>query len=448
MNDLVRTYPQSIEAERALLCSLFLDNSKMADVTEIVDSADFFDSKHSAIFDTLKSLYLESAPFDLITTTNTLKEKGLLESAGGTSYIVNLIDYLPAPANAVYYAQIIKKKSILRSLISAGTEIANMCYEEPEDIEDVLNIAEKKIFDISSKKIEKYHSVEGMMDDTMEYLEGLRSRQNIITGIPTGFSDLDSKTNGLQNGDLIILAGRPSMGKTALAVNIAINSSIEHQYKIGIFSLEMTATQIVLRMISSISGIDFYRIRTGFIKENEWNDSIMKTLDKLKRSKIYIDDSSFMTSTDIRTKARKMKLEKDIDMIIVDYLQLLQGKGKENRTQEISEISRSLKILAKELNVPIIALSQLNRGVELREDKRPVMADLRESGSIEQDADIVMFIYRDEVYNKNKEHNKGKAEIIISKQRNGPIGTVELQFTKEIATFRNLQKQEFTEKTI
>ena len=448
MNGLVRTYPQSIEAERALLCSLFLDNSKIADVLEIVDSADFFDSKHSVIFDTLKSLYLQSAPFDLITTTNALKEKGLLESAGGSSYIVNLIDYLPAPSNAAYYAQIIKKKSILRSLISAGTEIANVCYEEPEDIEEVLNIAEKKIFDISSKKIEKYHSVEGMMDDTIEYLEGLRKRQNVITGIPTGFPDLDSKTNGLQNGDLIILAGRPSMGKTALAVNIAINASINNQYKVGIFSLEMTATQIVLRMISSISGIDFYRIRTGFIKENEWNDNIIKTLDKLKHSKIYIDDSSFMTSADIRTKARKMKLEKDVDIIIVDYLQLLQGKGKENRTQEISEISRSLKILAKELNVPIIALSQLNRGVELREDKRPVMADLRESGAIEQDADVVMFIYRDEVYNKNKDGNKGKAEIIISKQRNGPIGTVELQFTKEIATFRNLQKQEFTEKII
>ena len=448
MNSLVRTYPQSIEAERALLCSLFLDNSKISDVLEIVDSADFFDSKHSAIFDILKSLYLQSAPFDLITTTNTLKERGLLESAGGTSYIVNLIDYLPAPANAVYYAQIIKKKSTLRSLISAGTEIANACYEEPEDIDEILNIAEKKIFDISSRKIEKYHSVENMMDSTIEYLEGLRKRQNVITGISTGFADLDSKTNGFQNGDLIIIAGRPSMGKTALAVNIAINSSTEHQYKVGIFSLEMTAKQIVLRMISSISGIDFYRIRTGFIKENEWNDNIMKTLDKLKRTKIYIDDSSFMTSTDIRTKARKMKIEKDIDIIIVDYLQLLQGKGKENRTQEISEISRSLKILAKELDIPIIALSQLNRGVELREDKKPVMADLRESGAIEQDADIIIFIYRDEVYNKNKENNKGKAELIIAKQRNGPIGSVELQFTKEIATFRNLQKQEFTEKIV
>ncbi len=448
MNSLVRTYPQSIEAERALLCSLFLDNSKISDVLEIVDSVDFFDSKHSVIFDILKSLYLQSAPFDLITTTNTLKERGLLESAGGTSYIVNLIDYLPAPANAAYYAQIIKKKSTLRSLISAGTEIANACYEEPEDIDEILNIAEKKIFDISSRKIEKYHSVENMMDDTMEYLEGLRKRQNVITGISTGFADLDSKTNGFQNGDLIIIAGRPSMGKTALAVNMAINSSTEHQYKVGIFSLEMTAKQIVLRMISSISGIDFYRIRTGFIKENEWNDNIIKTLDKLKHTKVYIDDSSFMTSTDIRTKARKMKLEKDIDIIIVDYLQLLQGKGKENRTQEISEISRSLKILAKELDIPIIALSQLNRGVELRENKRPVMADLRESGAIEQDADIIIFIYRDEVYNKNKDNNKGKAELIIAKQRNGPIGSVELQFTKEIATFRNLQKQEFTEKIV
>ncbi len=439
-NKLLRAYPQSIEAERALLCSLFLDNSKVGDILEIVDTKDFYDERNAAVFAVIKELYEENAPFDFITVTNALKEKDMLDKVG-VSYITSIIDYLPAPANAKYYAQIIYKKSILRSLIEISSEIANVCYEEPEDIEDVLNLAEKKIFEISSKKTNRYIAVDEMTDETLEYIEALRKRQTVLTGVPSGFNDLDRMTNGFQNGDLIIIAGRPSMGKTAFVLNAALNAAIEHSKRIGIFNLEMTAKQLVLRMISSLSGIAVSSLRTGFVKNDEM-DRVVSSLDKLKKIKFYIDDTSFLTVADIRTKARKMKMEKDINLLIIDYLQLIQGMGsnQRNRTQEISEISRSLKILAKELDIPIIALSQLNRAVESRDDKRPMMADLRESGAIEQDADLIMFIYRDEVYNRNKDDNKGKAEIIIGKQRNGPIGNVELQFTKELATFRNLYK--------
>jgi replicative DNA helicase len=439
---LLRAYPQSIEAERALLCSLFLDNSKIGDILEVIDVRDFYDERNASIFEAIKELYEENAPFDFVTVPNKLKEKDSLDKIG-IEYIAGVIDYLPAPANAYYYAQIIYKKSILRALIEISSDIANVCYEEPEEIEDVLNLAEKKIFEISSKKSNKYFSVDEMTDETLEYIEALRKRKTVLTGVPSGFNDLDRMTNGFQNGDLIIIAGRPSMGKTAFVLNAALNAAVEHSKRIGVFNLEMTAKQLILRMLSSLSGVGVYNLRTGFL-DNSQMDSVVMALDKLKKVKVYIDDTSFLTVADIRTKARKMKMEKDIDMLIVDYLQLIQGLGNssnKNRTQEISEISRSLKILAKELDIPIVALSQLNRAVEARDDKRPMMADLRESGAIEQDADVIMFIYRDEVYNRNKEDNKGKAEIIIGKQRNGPIGTIELQFEKEMAAFRNLSKE-------
>lgn len=436
----LRSYPQSIEAERALLCSLFLDNSKFIDASEIIDSKDFYDERNASLFETLKELFTNNIPFDFITVKNALDEKKLLEKVG-ISYLMSIIDYLPAPANAKYYAEIIHKKSILRSLISISSEIAELCYEEPENIEEVINISEKKIFEISSKKTSRYTSVENMAEETVEFLEALRKRKNILTGVPSGFNDLDRMTNGFQKGDLIIIAGRPGMGKTAFAINAAVNAAVEHSKNIGVFSLEMTTQQLILRMLASLSGVGVYNLRTGFLNNEQWNKIVM-SLDRLKKVNIYIDDASLVTAADIRTKARKMKMEKNIDMLIIDYLQLMHGRssGFQNRVQEVSEISRSLKILAKELDIPIIALSQLNRGVELRDDKKPMVADLRESGSIEQDADVIILIYRDEVYNKNKDDNKGKAEIIIGKQRNGPQGSVYLQFEKEIATFRNLYK--------
>ncbi|WP_025209197.1 replicative DNA helicase [Hippea sp. KM1] len=436
----VRAYPQSIEAERALLCSLFLDNSKFTDVIEIISEDDFFDGKNSIIFRVLKELYANGVPFDFVTVSNAIKEKGLLDKVG-PSYITSITEFLPAPANTEYYANIIKKKSVLRQLISMSTEIATMCYEEPEDIEDVLNIAEKRLFEVVSNRSTKYKSSEEASEDMLEFLSRLKERKSIITGIPSGFIDLDKMTNGFQEGDLIIVAGRPGMGKTSFALSIALNAALDYQKSVGIFSLEMSVRQLLLRMISSMSRVEMGKLRTGFFENDEW-DRVVKTLDRLKYARIYMDDSSLLSSIDIRTKARKMKMEKNIDLLIVDYLQLIEGQSQiTNRTQQISEISRSLKILAKELEIPVIALSQLNRAVESREDKRPTPADLRESGSIEQDADLVIFIYRDEVYNKNSP-DKGKAEIIIAKHRNGPQGTIKLQFEGKLAAFRNLQDNE------
>lgn len=439
-NSAVRVYPQSIEAERALLCSLFLDNSRIGEVLEIIGEDDFFDEKNSAVFGILKELYANGIPFDFITVTNAVKEKGL-EGKISHDYILGLTEYLPAPANTKYYADIIRKKAILRRLISMSTEIATVCYEEPEDIEEVLNIAEKRLFDIVSSKSLRYRSTEELSEDIMVYLESLKNRKTIITGVPSGFKDLDGMTNGFQEGDLIVIAGRPGMGKTSLAVNIALNASLDYEKKVGIFTLEVSARQLVLKMIASLSNVDMRKLRTGFFERDDW-DRVVKAIDKLKNAKIYVDETSLLTSIDIRTKARKLKMEKDIDILIIDYLQLIEGKSASaNRTQQISEISRSLKILAKELNIPVLALSQLNRAVESREDKRPTPADLRESGSIEQDADIIMLLYRDEVYNKNTTE-KGVAEVNIAKQRNGPQGVIKLQFESRIATFRDLSKRQ------
>ncbi len=438
-SNVVRVYPQSIEAERALLCSLFLDNSRIGEVLGIISEDDFFDEKNATIFSILKELYADGIPFDFITVTNAVKEKGY-EDKIPQEYILSLTEYLPAPANTKYYADIIKKKAVLRRLISMSSEIATMCYEEPEDIEDVLNIAEKRLFEIVESRSTRYRSTEELSEDVMEYLEALKKRKMVITGVPSGFKDLDSYTNGFQEGDLIIIAGRPSMGKTSLALNIALNAALDYDKSVGIFSLEMSSRQLVLKMIASLSNVELKKLRTGFFEANEW-DKAVKAIDKLKNARIYIDDASLLTSIDIRTKARKLKMEKDIDMLIIDYLQLIEGKNPAvNRTQQISEISRSLKILAKELSIPVVALSQLNRAVESREDKRPTPADLRESGSIEQDADIIMFVYRDEYYHKNTKE-PGVAEIIIAKQRNGPQGTVKLQFEGRIASFRNLTQR-------
>ncbi len=434
----LRAYPQSIEAERALLCSLFLDNSRMSEVIEVVDKEDFYDERNAILFGVMKDLYLENVPIDFITVKNALEEKGLLESVG-VSYLTGIVDFLPAPANAKYYAEIIYRKSVLRSLIHISSEIAEMCYEDPESLEEVIDAAEKKIFEISSRKKTSYISVSDMTDDTLNYIDALRKRQTVLTGVPTGFNDLDRMTGGFQKGDLIIVAGRPGMGKTAFVVSLAINAATQYSKSIGIFSLEMTAQQLVLRMIASLSNVGVFNLRTGMLDHSQYK-AIGRALDKLKNVRIYIDDTSMMRVSDIRSKARKLKMEKGVDLIIIDYLQLMHGRASSNlanRVQEVSEISRSLKVLAKELDVPIIALSQLNRGVEARDNKRPMVADLRESGSIEQDADVILLIYRDEVYNKNTSE-RGIAEVIIGKQRNGPQGTVKLQFEERIATFRNL----------
>ncbi|WP_291492526.1 replicative DNA helicase [Desulfurella sp.] len=437
--------PNAYEAEKALLSALFLDNSKIGQALEYITDKHFYDKRNALIFQTMLVLYSQGISFDHIIVANHLGKQ--LDTIGGMDYLIEITDYLPNISNITHYAKIIYQKSVLRELIFASQEIADVAYSDALDTEEILNFAEKKIFNISTKKTESYKSLNDIGDEIKELIQNLKQRNTEVTGLPTGFIDIDRMLNGFQRGDLIILAARPSMGKTAFAVNIAINMAQRTNLSIGIFSLEMTYRQIALRILSSMSNIEFYKIKSGNLSTSEWN-LIVKTIDKARKLRIYIDDSSLITSLDIRTKARKLKIERNIDFLIIDYLQLIEGLKRENRVQEVSEISRSLKILAKELNIPILALSQLNRSVEQRDNKRPMMSDLRESGSIEQDADIVMFIYRDDVYNKKNSGNEQQtlAEIHIAKHRNGPTGTVELLFHKNTTTFKNMSDEQSVDK--
>ncbi len=434
--------PNAYEAEKALLSALLMDNSKMGDSLEYISHEHFYDKRNALIFKTMLSLYSQGIGFDHIIIANHLGSA--LDTIGGMDYLIEITEYLPSASNVSHYAKIIYQKSVLRELIFASQEISDICYADSIETEEILNLAEKKIFDISTKKTQSYKALTDIGNEIKDLIQNLRQRNSVITGLPTGFIEIDKMLNGFQKGDLIILAARPSMGKTALAVNIATNMA-KRGLSIGIFSLEMTYRQIAMRILSSISGIAFHKLKSGRLNTNEW-DFLVKTIDETRSLHIYIDDSSLITSLDIRTKARKLKIERNIDFLIIDYLQLIEGLKRENRAQEVSEISRSLKVLAKELNIPILALSQLNRGVEQRDNKRPMMSDLRESGAIEQDADIVMFIYRDDVYNKNQEKaEQPKAEINIAKHRNGPTGTIELLFNKDTTTFKNLSDQEAIE---
>lgn len=429
--------PNAYDAEKALLSALFLDNSKIGEALEYITPNDFYERRNALIFKTMLSLYSEGIGFDHIIVANKLGSE--LEIVGAMEYLIEISEYLPNAANVTNYAKIIRQKSVLRELILATQEISDICYTETLDTDEILNFAEKKIFDISTKKNDHYKSLSEIGDELKEFMNNLKQRNSVVTGLPAGLIEIDRALNGFQRGDLIILAARPGMGKTALAVNIALNMA-KKNLSIGIFSLEMTYRQIAMRVLSSMSNIDFFKLKTGRLSANEW-ELVVKTIDETRALRFYIEDSSLTTSLDIRTKARKLKIEKNIDFLIIDYLQLIEGSKRENRVQEVSEISRSLKILAKELDVPILALSQLNRGVEQRDNKRPMISDLRESGSIEQDADIVMFIYRDEVYNKNsKEQNI--AEINVAKHRNGPTSTVKLIFDKFTTTFKNFSEQE------
>ncbi len=434
--------PNAYEAEKAILSALLMDNSKMGDCLEYISHEHFYDKRNALIFQTMLSLYSKGIGFDHIIIANHLGSA--LDTIGGMDYLIEITEYLPSASNVLHYAKIIYQKSVLRELIFASQEISDICYADSIETEEILNLAEKKIFDISTKKTQSYKALGEIGNEIKDLIQNLRRRNSVITGLPTGFIDIDKILNGFQKGDLIILAARPSMGKTALAVNIATNMA-KRGLSIGIFSLEMTYRQIAIRILSSMSEIAFHKLKSGILNKNEW-DFIVKTIDETRSLHIYIDDSSLITSLDIRTKARKLKIERNIDFLIIDYLQLIEGLKRENRAQEVSEISRSLKVLAKELNIPILALSQLNRGVEQRDNKRPMMSDLRESGAIEQDADIVMFIYRDDVYNKNQEKTEQpKAEINIAKHRNGPTGTIELLFNKDTTTFKNLSDQEAIE---
>ncbi len=438
--------PQSIEAEESILSSILIDNSTLYDVVEILVPEDFYRTAHQKIFSGMTDLFAKSEPVDLVTLANHLKEKGRLEEVGGAAYLANLIDTIPMAVNAQHYARIIRDKSSLRRLIEKANIIVNRCFEDQGDVDEVINYAEKSIFEISENKIKKaFHPISDLVDHNIDTLEERQGNESMFTGVPTGFARLDQLTSGLQRSDLIIVAARPAMGKTSFALNIARNAAVESNIPTAVFSLEMAKEQLSMRLLTSEARIDSARLRGGFFSSEDWQ-RLTHAAGILQQAPIYIDDSPDVSPMDIRGKARRLKSDKGLGLVIIDYLQLMRGStSSERRDLEISEISRSLKILAKEIDVPVIALSQLNRMLEQRGDKRPMLSDLRESGALEQDADVVMFIYRDEVYNKEPDNpNKGKAEIIIGKQRNGPVGVVNLAFLNNYTRFETLAQDDYT----
>lgn len=440
LNLLGKIPPQNIEAEQAVLGSMLLDKETIPQVTEILKDDDFYREDHKEIFEAIMDLYSRAEPVDLITVTEQLKSRGTLSKVGGLEYITNLATSVLTTANIKHYSNIVEEKSILRKLIKASSKIIDMSYEASEEVTVILDNAEKNIFDILQKRGSKgFYHVKEILIDAFNRLEELYSNKEFITGVPSGFIDLDLKTSGFQKSDLILVAARPSMGKTALALNFAQYAAIYKKIPVAIFSLEMSREQLVNRILCSEALIDSQKMRTGDLNDEDW-DKIAHTLGPLSEAPIYIDDTPGLSIMEIRAKCRRLKLEKNLGMVIIDYLQLMQGRGRiENRQQEISEISRSLKILAKEINVPVITLSQLSRAPEARSDRRPILSDLRDSGAIEQDADMVMFIYRDDYYNEETE-KKNIAEIIIAKHRNGSTGTLELVWLGQYTKFGNLKK--------
>jgi replicative DNA helicase len=433
--------PQNTEAEQSVLGGILIENEALNKIVEILDSDDFYREAHRKIFKSMIALSEKNEPSDLITLTNDLKYQNLLEEIGGASYLTSLIDSVPTAANIEYYAKIVKEKSILRKLIQAATEIVTESYEDRGDVDGFLDDAERLIFGISEHRVKpSLHPFKDIIKESFKTIEKLYEKKELITGIPSGFKDLDRKTAGFQPSDLIIVAGRPAMGKTAFCLNVAQYAAIEAKIPVAIFSLEMSKEQLALRMLCSEAEVDGQKLRSGFLTESDW-PKLTLAAGNLSEAPLFIDDSPAITNLEIRAKARRLKAEHDLGLIIVDYLQLMKGRRAERREQEISEISRSLKALAKELSVPVIAISQLSRKTEDRPSRRPQLADLRESGAIEQDADVIIFIYREELY-KQDTPNKGIAEVIIGKQRNGPTGKVDLHFIDKYTAFKPLYRGE------
>ncbi|WP_458411521.1 replicative DNA helicase [Schinkia sp. CFF1] len=443
MSDLFtdRTPPHNLEAEQAIIGAIFLEPSTLTTASEILMPDDFYRSAHSRIFSAMLDISEKGEPVDIVTVTSELADRKQLEEVGGVAYLSELADAVPTAANIEYYAKIVEEKSILRRLIRTATVIATEGYNNDDNVESLLNDAEKSILEVANRKnTGGFRNIKDVLVNVYDNIEVLHNRKGDVTGIPTGFVDLDRMTAGFQRNDLIIVAARPSVGKTAFALNIAQNVATKTDENVAIFSLEMGAEQLVMRMLCAEGNINAQSLRTGKMTEEDWTKLTM-AMGSLSNAGIYIDDTPGVRVNEIRSKCRRLQQEHGLGMILIDYLQLIQGSGRsgENRQQEVSEISRSLKALARELSVPVIALSQLSRGVEQRQDKRPMMSDIRESGSIEQDADIVAFLYRDDYYDKETE-NKNIIEIIIAKQRNGPVGTVELAFVKEYNKFVNLER--------
>ena len=431
--------PQSIEAEESILSAILIDNEVLFDVVEVLSPDDFYKTKNRLIFTAVIDLFSKNEPVDLVTLSNALQSNGGLSTVGGAAYLAEMVDKVPAAANALHYARIIHDKACLRRLIEQSNAVIKRCYADQGDVDDVLNYAESAIFAISENKIKPaFYPIGKIIETNIDMLEERQGNKALITGVSTGLTKLDHMTAGLQPSDLVIIAARPSMGKTALALNIARNAAIEAHVPTAVFSLEMSKEQLSLRMLCAEARIDSSRLRSGFFSRDDWV-KLTDAAGVLSEAPIYIDDAADLSAMTIRAKARRLKMDKDLGLIFIDYLQLMRGQGhQERRDLEISDISRTLKILAKELNVPVVALSQLNRKLEDRSDKRPQLSDLRESGALEQDADVVAFIYRDEVYNKDENNpNRGKAELIIAKQRNGPVGTVPLTFLNAYTRFEN-----------
>ncbi len=439
-----RLPPQDIEAEQSVLGSLLIDKDAIVKIADIVAPKDFYRKVHEIIFEAMIGLYTKSEPIDLLTVSSRLKEKKQFKEIGGMSYLTTLMNSVPTASNVVHYAKIVNQKRVLRDLIGASYEISSLAWDENKNIDEIIDEAEKKIFGVSQTSlIAEFQHVKSHLGEAFERFDRLHKGDDTWRGIPTGFIDLDKKLAGLQKADLIILAGRPSLGKTSLAIDFARHAAVSEKVPVGLFSLEMSKQQLIERLIAAEANVDLWRLRSGQLsdegKDNDF-EKISRALDSLSSAPIYIDDAASPNALQIRTMARRLQAEHGLGLLVIDYLQLMQGTGRiENRNQEVSEISRSLKNLARELNIPILAVSQLSRAPEARTDQVPKLSDLRESGSIEQDADVVLFIYREDKVKKDSDR-KNIAEIHIAKHRNGPTGKIELYFNEDYTSFRNLDK--------
>lgn len=441
MAELMKTPPHNLESEQCVIGSIIVEEQTLVPVAEILDREDFYIDAHKVIYDSMIELGNERKPIDMITLTNKLKEKGYLDQVGGVTYLTSITNMIPTTSNVKVYAEIVKKNSTLRKLIKASNDIISMGYEASDSLDDILNVAEKKIFDISQDRMSQdFKPISEVLTSVTAMIEEVYSKGSDITGLDTGFIDLNKKLGGFHTSDLILIAARPGMGKTAFALNLVANAAIRSKSSVAVFSLEMSKEQLVQRLLSSQSNVALNNISKGKIADDEWK-KLTDAMTVLSSSDIFIDDTPGIKVSEIRSKCRKLKMEKGLDMIMIDYLQLMEADGRaDNRQQEVSKISRSLKILAKEMNCPVIALSQLSRNTESGKDHMPKLSDLRDSGAIEQDADIVMFIYRDEYYTKMETKKKDLAEIIIAKNRHGEISNIELVWIGKIQKFSNKLK--------
>lgn len=438
--NLEKVPPQNLEAEQSVLGSMLIEREAIGKAIEVLNEGDFYKESHGKIYSAVLDLFEKNEPIDLVTIVEELRSRGKLDQIGGASYITALINSVPTAANVEYYAKIVREKSALRDLINAATHIVAQGYESTEEVDTILDQAAQHIFDISQRRVSRgFMPLKDALKDSFEAIEELYARKEHVTGIPTGLKEFDRLTAGLQPSDLIIVAGRPSMGKTSFALTVALHVGIQQKKPVAIFSLEMANAQLVQRMLCSEARVDAYKLRTGYLAESDW-PRLTIAAGKLAEASIFIDDTPSISALELRAKARRLKSEHNLGLVIVDYLQLMRGRAKiENRQQEIANISSSLKALARELHTPVMALSQLSRAPEQRSDRRPQLADLRESGAIEQDADLVAMLIREEYYNLTPE-NEGKADLIIAKQRHGPVGSFKLAFIKEYTRFEDLAK--------